>query len=124
MASLVVPVTFKGPKGQATIRTLIDTGAEMSLIPEAVATKIGAPIFGEVSVRGAGRAVVKVGRVSGIEIPGASLCKTGAMLVWIFPRGAVFPGTGIMAILGFDFMQKARMQIAAFAKTRAIRCKR
>ena len=48
MASLVVPVTFTGPKGKATIPTLIDTGAEMSLIPQDVAKKIGTPVYGEV----------------------------------------------------------------------------
>lgn len=122
MASLVVPVTFIGSHGKATIRTLVDTGAEMTLIPESVARKIGAAILGEVSVRGAGRAVVKVGRIEGIEIPGAMRCKAGPTLVWIFPLGQIFPGTGIQAILGFDFMQKAKMQIAAFSKTRAIRC--
>lgn len=123
MASLVVPVTFKGARGRMTLRTLIDTGAEMSLIPSEAAEKIGVPIFGSVSVKGAGRAVVEVGRVQSIEIPGAKLCKSGPMLVWIFGKGAIFPGTGIHAILGYDFMQKARMEIAAFSRTRAIRCR-
>jgi len=124
MASLVVPVTFSGPRGRKTLRTLIDTGAEMSLIPQETAKEIGVPIFGEVSVKGAGRAVVEVGRVSGIEVPGSSLCKSGPMMVWIFGKGAIFPGTGIHAILGYDFMKKARMESAAFTRTRALRCKR
>lgn len=122
MAQLVVPVTFEGPAGQATVRTLIDTGAEMSLISETVARKIGAPILGTVSIRGAGRALVKVARVGGISIPQAPRCRAGPSVVWVFGRGDVFPGTGIAAILGFDFMQKAKMEIAAFARTRAIRC--
>ena len=124
MASLVIPVTFIGTKAKITLRTLIDTGAEMSLIPELAAYKIGAPVFGTVSIKGAGRAVVKVGRISGIDIPGASLCKSGPMMVWIFGRGNIHPGTGIHAILGYDFMQKARMEIAAFTRTHVIRCKR
>ena len=123
MASLVVPVTFKGPRGSKTLRTLIDTGAEMSLIPEDAAKEIGIPIFGEISVKGAGRAVVEVGRVSGIHIPGAHLCKSGPMMVWVFGKGSIFPGTGIHAILGYDFMKKSRMEIAAFTRTRALRCK-
>jgi hypothetical protein len=123
MASLVVPVTFRGLRGAKTLRTLIDTGAEMSLIPRAAAKEIGIPIFGEVSVKGAGRAVVEVGRVSGIHVPGARLCNTGPMMVWVFDKGAIFPGTGIHAILGYDFMKKARMEIAAFTRTRALRCK-
>jgi len=122
MASLVVPVTFKGPKGEETIRTLIDTGAEMSLISENVARKIGLPVLGTVSIRGAGRAMVQVTKVSAITLPGARSCRSGPMMAWIFGKGAVFPGTGIAAILGFDFMKKARMQIAAFTRTHAIRC--
>ena len=124
MASLVVPVTFKGSRGSRTLRTLIDTGAEMSLIPADAAHAIGIPVLGEVSVKGAGRAVVEIGRVSSIEIPGARLCKSGPMMVWIFGKGSIFPGTGIHAILGYDFMKKARMEISAFSRTRAIRCKR
>lgn len=122
MASLIVPVIFKGPKGNAVANTLIDTGAEMSLISHAVATKIGSPILGQVSVHGAGRAVVDISRVTGIEIPGAKLCKVGPTLVWVFGSG-VNLGTGVEAILGYDFMQKARMEIAAFSRTRALRCR-
>lgn len=124
MASLIVPVTFRGARGSQTLRTLIDTGAEMSLIPQEAAEKIGVPIFGSVSVKGAGRAVVEIGRVTAIEIPGARLCKSGPMMVWVFGQGAIFPGTGIHAILGYDFMKKARMEIAAFSRTHAIRCSR
>jgi hypothetical protein len=123
MASLVVPVTFVGPRGRQTVATLIDTGAEMSLIPQEVAKKIGTPVFGEVSVKGAGRAVVLVGRVSSISVPGSRLCKSGPMMVWIFGKGNIFPGTGIKAILGYDFMQKARMEIATFTRTKALRCR-
>lgn len=127
MASLVVPVTFIGPKGGATIRTLVDTGAEMSVIPDAVAKRIGAPTYGKVSVRGAGRAIVKVGRVMGIEIPGTRLCSVGPSLVWVLPagkRGGMSIGGRIQAILGYDFMQKAKMSIAAFTRTRRLQCKR
>lgn len=122
MASLVVPVTFFGPKGDVTVKTLIDTGAEMSLVSGEVANKIGIPVVGEVSVRGAGRAVVKVARLKGIALPGARGCKIGPSMVWVFGKGAVFPGTGISAILGYDFMQKAKMQIAVFTKAGAIKC--
>jgi hypothetical protein len=122
MAQLVAPVTFFGAKGKATVKALIDTGAEMSLISADVAKKIGAKIIGEVSVHGAGRAVVKVAKVSGIAMPKAMSCKTGPSLVWVFGAGDVFPGTGLKAILGYDFMQKARMQVAAFTATKAIRC--
>ncbi len=122
MAQLIAPATFFGPKGKATVKALIDTGAEMSLISAEVAKKIGAKIVGEVSVHGAGRAVVKVAKVQGISMPKAMRCKTGPTLVWVFGAGDVFPGTGLKAILGFDFMQKARMQVAAFTATKAIRC--
>lgn len=122
MASLIVPVRFHGPRGGALARTLIDTGAEMSLISASIAKKIGAPILGKVSVHGAGRAEVDVARVSGIDVPGAQLCKTGPTLVWVFGSG-VNLGTGVEAILGYDFMQKARMEIAAFTRTRALRCR-
>lgn len=122
MASLIVPVKFSGPKGHTLARTLIDTGAEMSLISRSLAAKIGAPILGKVSVHGAGRATVDVARVTGIEVPGAKLCRAGPTLVWVFGAG-VNLGTGVDAILGYDFMQKARMEIAAFTRTRAIRCR-
>lgn len=123
MASLVVPVMFKGPRGSTVVPTLIDTGAELSLIPKDVAEKIGAPVYGEVSVKGAGKAMVTVGRVTGIEIPGSRICRVGPTVVWIFGRGAIFPGTGIKAILGYDFMRRSRMEIAAFTRTRVLRCK-
>lgn len=123
MASLVVPVTFHGPKGKLTVRTLIDTGAEMSLISDDVAGKIGVPVFGQISVRGAGKAHVRIGKVSGIEVPGARLCRTGPSVVWIFGKKKVYPGTGIEAFLGYDFMKKTRMEIAVFATRKALRCR-
>jgi predicted aspartyl protease len=122
MAQLVVPVKFVGTKGSATVKTLIDTGAEMSLISGSVARTIGVPVFGNMTVRGAGRAQVEIGKVQGIQLPGISGCRTGPVVVWIFERGAVMPGTGLKAILGYDFMMKARMEIAAFTRTRQIRC--
>ena len=44
-------------------------------------------------------------------------------MVFIFGAGTDI-GTGIHAILGYDFMQKSRMRIDVFTKTGAIRCGR
>ena len=121
MASLVVQVAFSGPKGVLTVPTLVDTGAEMSLVSKAVADRLGLPILGNVSVHGAGRATVEVAKVRSIEIPGARMCKTGPTVVFIFGKGTDI-GTGIHAILGYDFMQKSKMRIDVFTKTGAIRC--
>lgn len=122
MASLVIPVHFIGPRGKILLKTLIDTGAEMSLIPEVAARRMGVPIFGTVSIKGAGKALVKVGRVSGIEIPGAKLCHSGPMMVWVFGRGNIHPGTGIHAILGYDFMKKVNLQINLFKTQHVLKC--
>lgn len=123
MAALVIPVSFQGPKGSLTVPTLVDTGAEMSLVSKTVSERLSLPILGNVSVHGAGRATVDVAKVKGISIPGADLCKVGPTVVFVFGAKTDI-GTGIHAILGYDFMQKARMRIDVFTKTGAIRCGR
>lgn len=124
MAELVTPAVFKNGSKSVRVRALLDTGAEKTLLSSEYAQKIGIKKLYTFAMRGAGgRAVMSYGMVDSIEIP-STICQSGRMGVVVFDERAFPMGglTGLGAIIGLDFMKKARMEIAAFTRTRMVRC--
>lgn len=126
MGSIVLPVVFRKGKKTVKLRALFDTGAERTLISSKHAKKLGIDRAGTMIIRGAGGKVTMfVGIVDGIEVPGTG-CDTGKMMVVVFDNRA-FPMGGLTnmgGIIGLDYMKRVKMEIAAFAKTGVVRCKR
>jgi predicted aspartyl protease len=121
---IVVNAVFHN-KGKSTkVRALLDTGAEVTALSMSRAKKIGVRFGGPVILRGAGgRATVRMGRIESVSIPGTG-CEVGPLDVILFDQRAFPLGglTGLQSIIGFDFMKKAKMQIAAFKRTRVAKC--
>jgi len=126
MATLLVPVIIKKGSKSSRLRGFLDTGAELTMISSTHAQKLGLPKKGKGYMVGAGGRFTFWGaKVSDIQIPGTR-CSSGPMMVAVYDERAFPMGglTGFSAIIGFDFMRKTRMNIAAAAKTGAVSCAR
>jgi hypothetical protein len=124
MASIVLPAEFRVGKKKVRVQALLDTGAEVTMLSLAQGKKIGATRAGRIFIRGAGgHATVREGSVDSVEIPGTG-CRVSRMRIILFDK-KIFPAgglTGVSAIIGLDFMQRARMQIDTFSRTLVARC--
>jgi len=124
LASIVVRAEFTQGRKKTTIRVLIDTGAEITIISADVAKKLGLKKDFSLLLRGAGgEAGIYMSKVGSAKIIGTS-CTVKGLMVGVyderaFPMGAL---TGMSGILGLDFMQRAKMNIMAAARTGIISC--
>jgi len=124
MASLVITAVFEHDGKSTRVRSLLDTGAEMTLLSSVHSKKIGLKDLGAIGIRGAGgRASLRLSKIGSITVPGTK-CESGPMPLVIFDERAFPLGglTGLGAIIGLDYMQRVRMRIMAFKESSIIQC--
>ncbi len=90
----ILPLRVGVPRGEATVAVvaLVDSGADMTVLPQAVVRQIGLPAIGEITVRGVGGASRRVPLYAAqVEAPGVS-------------RVIEVTGLGQEALLGRDLL--------------------
>lgn len=124
MANIVVRAEFTQGRRKTTIPALVDTGGEITIISADTAKILGLRKDFSLLLRGAGgEANLYMSRVASVRVMGTS-CMVKGLMVGVyderaFPMGAL---TGMGGVLGLDFMKRARMNIAAAARTGIVNC--